>query len=122
LYSAQHGESNHPQDDGTVSSNSNVSMNTSRLTTASGKPLCIYALSGAARSAQPSSLPLKYCDVLERDERFGSPFLFHHNPHRYPAFLSGAVSSFTDTSSSKVDRKDVFIASGESNLRILLLL
>jgi hypothetical protein len=45
-----------------ASSNSDVSMNTSRLTTASGEPLCIYALGGAARSVQPSSLPLKYRD------------------------------------------------------------
>jgi hypothetical protein len=110
---------NHPFfDDGIVSSNSDAFMHTSRMTTASGKPLYIYALGGAARSVQPSSLPLKYRDVFASDTMFGSPFYFYYSPHRYPAFLSGVVSSFTDNSSFEIDRGDVFIASGGSDRSI----
>ena len=116
----------HPKTDALYAANTNdahnqydgptgVRMQTPVLTTASGKPICRYALGGAARSVQPSSLPLIYRDILSADEKLGSPFYFYYNPHRYPAFLSGVKSSFADDGSSKSDRKDVFIASGGSD-------
>ena len=94
---------------------SSLSLSTSKLTTASGKPLCRYALGGAARSVQSSSLPLKYRDLLYCRKESGSPFYFYYNPHKYPAFLAGVASSFTRDGG---DRKDVFIASGGSDRSI----
>ena len=83
-------------------------MHTTRLVTASGKPVCRYGLGGAARSVQPESLPIKYRDLLSQQYPDVAPFYFYYNPHRYPEFLSGVAKSFSD----EEDRKDMFIASG----------
>ena len=91
--------------------NNTMRMYTSKLTTASGKPICRYALGGAARSTQPESLPLHYRDYLSELE-LGAPFYFYYNPHRYPNFLSGVAKSF---SADLYDRRNVFIASGSSD-------
>ena len=93
-------------------------MQTSTLTTSSGKPLCRYALGGAARSKQPSSLPLKYRDILCGKKELGCPFYFYYSPNRYPEFLSGVASSFASDDLTKVSREDVFIASGGSEYSI----
>eukprot|EP00985_Skeletonema_marinoi_P012644 scaffold6140_cov88-Skeletonema_marinoi.AAC.1 len=87
----------------------NVRMFTDKLMTASGKPVCRYALGGAARSTQSEYLPLKYRDMLQNaDDDTGAPFYFYYNPHRYPQFLSGVSQSFDDSST----RRDIFFASG----------
>ena len=93
-------------------------MQTFKLTTSSGKPLCRYALGGAARSKQPSSLPLQYRDILYHEKEWGSPFYFYYNPNRYPEFLSGVAKSFVSDELVKVRREDVFIASGGSEYSI----
>ena len=105
---------------------------TNKLSSASGKPVCRYALGGAARSVQPQSLPSTYRDLISHLEHFDSndlttttttstaaPFYFYYNPHRYPAFLSGVRDVFDkndgdgSTPQQKVwDRRDIFIASG----------
>ena len=93
-------------------------MHTNKLTTASGKPVCRYALGGAARTVQPESLPLKYGDILsnlDHQDADAAPFCFYYNPHRYPAFLSGVAESFIGDESN-YDRKDVFLASGGTEL------
>ena len=99
---------------------SHCSMHTNKLTTASGKPVCRYALGGAARSVQPASLPLKYRDILSNldDQDDAAPFYFYYNPHRYPAFLSGVAESYNgnNNNKNKYDRKDVFLASGGTEL------
>lgn len=99
-------------------SNSRITMKTFRMTTASGKALCRYALGGAARSVQSSSLPLRYRQMLSSDNELGSPFYFYYNPHRYPPFLSGIASQLAEDGPSRLDRKDVFIASGGSERSI----
>jgi len=82
------------------------------LLTKSGLPVCRYALGGAARSHQTSSLPLKYSDLLlGNEEHCGAPFYFYYNPHRYPDFIKGVVDSFSGEN-AKRKRADVFIASG----------
>lgn len=81
------------------------------LRTKSGLPVCRYALGGAARSHQTSSLPLKYSDLLLGNEHCGAPFYFYYNPHRYPDFIRGVVSSFSGEGARR-KREDVFIASG----------
>ena len=58
------------------------------LTSKSGLPVCKYALGGAARSTQPTSLVHDYCEtVMGWFENEGSlrmaPFLFYYNPNRY---------------------------------------
>ena len=86
--------------------------------TASGFPVCRYALGGAARSQQPSSLPSLYYDILsseetaaDNNEKFphGAPFYFYYNPHRYPAFMSG-IEELCNQKDGR--RQDLFIASG----------
>lgn len=115
-------------DDGGDPPASACSMGTKRLATASGKPVCRYALGGAARSVQPESLPLKYRDLLlpseehaaDDDDDGVAPFYFYYNPHRYPAFLSGIARSWSWSCGDDDDannpnclrRDDVFIASG----------
>ena len=87
----------------------NVRMFTYKLVTASGKPVCRYALGGAARSTQSEYIPLKYRDMLQNtDDERGAPFYFYYNPHRYPQFLSGVSQSFDDSTT----RRDIFFASG----------
>ncbi|KAK1746981.1 putative glucosidase 2 beta subunit-like protein [Skeletonema marinoi] len=87
----------------------NVRMFTDKLVTASGKPVCRYALGGAARSTQSEYLPLKYRDMLQNaDDDTGAPFYFYYNPHRYPQFLSGVSQTFEDSTT----RRDIFFASG----------
>jgi len=94
------------------------------LTTASGKPVCSYALGGAARSSQPSSLPYSYYQRLQEmdainnsnKETVGAPFYFYYNPHRYPAFMSGILNDICD--SEEISRKDIFIASGGTDRSI----
>ena len=57
----------------------NLRMFTNKLVTASGRPVCRYALGGAARSTQPESLPLKYRDMLQNtddNDTLGAPFIF----------------------------------------------
>ncbi len=104
---------------------------TNKLSSASGKPVCRYALGGAARSVQPQSLPSTYrdlishldnCDAIEPTTNTTStaaPFYFYYNPHRYPAFLSGVRDVFdkndgdgTNPEQKVGDRRDIFIASG----------
>jgi aryl-alcohol dehydrogenase-like predicted oxidoreductase len=51
--------------------------------------------------------------VFATEQNVRAPFYFYYNPHRYPAFLSGIVASFTDE--NDLDREDVFIASGGSD-------
>lgn len=86
--------------------------------TVSGFPVCRYALGGAARSQQPSSLPSLYYDILSSEETTadnnrtfpkGAPFYFYYNPHRYPAFMSGIEEVCSQNSRR---RQDLFIASG----------
>lgn len=89
---------------------------TSALITASGRPVCRYALGGAARSSQPQSLPGAYYQHLteSNDHQLGAPFYFYYNPHRYPAFLAG-IREIIDGNSSdggESPRKDIFVASG----------
>lgn len=87
----------------------NVRMFTDKLVTASGKPVCRYALGGAARSTQSEYIPLKYRDMLQNtDDNRGAPFYFYYNPYRYPQFLSGVSQSFDDPTT----RSDIFFASG----------
>ncbi|KAL7552310.1 hypothetical protein ACHAWF_015552 [Thalassiosira exigua] len=94
---------------------SQCSIYTAKLTTASGKPVCRYALGGAARSVQSEYLPLEYRDLLSRHAGDVAPFYFYYNPHRYPAFLSGIADSFiSEDGESKNLRRDMFIASGGS--------
>lgn len=82
--------------------------------TLSGLPVCRYALGGAARSSQSSSLPSKYYHALKgrEDESSvfpnGAPFYFYYNPHRYPAFMSG-VQELCENEST---RTNLFVASG----------
>ena len=88
------------------------------FSTASGFPVCRYALGGAARSQQPLSLPALYYDILastnteNNNNKFpnGAPFYFYYNPHRYPAFMSGIQELCTVNDSER--RRDIFIASG----------
>lgn len=90
-------------------SNKNVRMYTEKLLTASGKPVCRYALGGAARSTQSEYIPLKYRDMLQKsDNNRGAPFYFYYNPHRYPLFLEGVSQSFDNPNA----RRDIFFASG----------
>lgn len=83
-------------------------MYADKLITLSGKPVCRYALGGAARSTQPKTLPFRYRDILQSTEDAGAPFYFYYNPHRYPEFLSGVAKTFDGSSS----RGDMFFASG----------
>jgi hypothetical protein len=83
-------------------------MYADKLITLSGKPVCRYALGGAARSTQPKSLPFRYRDILQSAEDAGAPFYFYYNPHRYPEFLSGVSKTFDGPSA----REDMFFASG----------
>lgn len=80
------------------------------FTTVSGSPVCRYALGGAARSTQPSSLPGVYYDILQDDDeqQYGAPFYFYYNPHRYPDFMSGVAELCSDDKR----REGLFIASG----------
>ncbi|KAL7528346.1 hypothetical protein ACHAXR_002395 [Thalassiosira sp. AJA248-18] len=90
-----------------------LTIQTNRLTSASGKAVCRYALGGAARSAQPESLALKYRDIISQHDEEVAPFYFYYNPHRYPAFLSGVRQTFTnDEIAANNHRKDLFLASG----------
>ena len=90
-------------------SDRNVRMHTAKLVTASGKPVCRYALGGAARSTQSEYIPLKYRDMLQNtDNNRGAPFYFYYNPHRYPLFLGGVSQSFDNPTA----RRDIFFASG----------
>ncbi len=92
-------------------SDKNVRSFTEKLSTASGKPVCRYALGGAARSTQSEYIPLKYRDMLQKqkaDNDVGAPFYFYYNPHRYPLFLEGVSQSFDNPTA----RRDIFFASG----------
>ena len=94
------------------------------FTTKSGLPVCRYALGGAARSTQPSSLPGEYMNHLlstdKDDNKFtlGAPFYFYYNPHRYPAFVSGLRDALASCCTAQNEtrgfssRHDVFLASG----------
>jgi len=104
-------------------------MYTTKLSSASGKPVCRYALGGAARSVQLQSLPLAYRDMIlnldRRDDGVPStsnvaPFYFYYNPNRYPVFLSGVWDAFANNvdhsisgrgTRQQLDRRDIFIAS-----------
>lgn len=90
-------------------SSGSCSIHTSKITTASGKPVCRYALGGAARSVQPESLAMKYRDILSEK---AAPFYFYYNPARYPLFLSGLGKSFCNDKTSNNYRENMFIASG----------
>jgi hypothetical protein len=72
--------------------------------------VCRYALGGAARSTQSSTLPSQYYEILQSDNTFpnGAPFYFYYNPHRYPAFMSG-IQQLCETDSV---RRNLFVASG----------
>jgi aryl-alcohol dehydrogenase-like predicted oxidoreductase len=94
-----------------------VCIYTNALTTASGKPICRYALGGAARSTQPESLPLKYQEILTQQAGHAAPIYFYYNPHRYEAFMSGVRESFSNDKST-LTRKDVFLFSGGSEFSI----
>lgn len=89
-------------------SEKNVRMYSHKLVTASGKPVCRYALGGAARSTQSEYIPLKYRDMLQKSDDRGAPFYFYYNPHRYPLFLEGVSQSFDNPTA----RRDIFFASG----------
>ena len=85
-----------------------------RLFTASGEPVCRYALGGAARSSQPASLPASYVRSVGK-----GAYLFYYNPHRYPAFMQGVAeccrglaAEGAAAESSAVARADLFISSG----------
>ena len=91
-------------------------IHTSKLTTASGKPVCRYALGGAAQSVQPESLAMKYRDILSENANHAAPFYFYYNPSRYPLFLSGLGKSFCNDKTSNNYRKNMFIASGGTDL------
>lgn len=91
-------------------------IHTSKLTTASGKPVCRYVLGGAARSVQPESLAMKYRDILSENANHAAPFYFYYNPSRYPLFLSGLGKSFCNDETSNNCRKNMFIASGGTEL------
>ena len=85
------------------------------LDTAAGQPISPYILGGAARSAQPRSLPKLYREILSESEAAaasataaaGSPAFFAYNPHRYPAFMQGIRDV-----ASEVDREGIFLMSG----------
>ena len=87
------------------------------LTSKSGLPVCKYALGGAARSTQPTSLVHDYCEtVMGWFENEGSlrmaPFLFYYNPNRYPDFMKGIQQASVGDSKVNIRREDLFLASG----------
>jgi aryl-alcohol dehydrogenase-like predicted oxidoreductase len=87
---------------------------TTAFTSASGLPVCRYALGGAARSNQPPSIVSRYDEYLKQQTATAStkmaPFLFYYNPHRYPAFINGIRELCSES-----NRQDLFIASGGSD-------
>ncbi len=93
---------------------------TDRLVSKSGLPVCKYALGGAARSTQPTSLVHDYCDSVlswfeESDEETTkqmAPFFFYYNPHRYPDFMEGIRQLAESDGATKVAREDLFLVSG----------
>lgn len=93
---------------------------TDRLRSKSGLPVCKYALGGAARSTQPTSLVYDYCDSVVNwfEEQEGepakmAPFFFYYNPHRYPDFMRGIRHVAEGTAGkTKVQREDLFLVSG----------
>ncbi len=96
---------------------------TDRFVLKSGLPVCKYALGGAARSSQPTSLVLNYCDTVQKwftpneDDTVTTattrmaPFLFYYNPHRYADFMEG-IRQVSDGSNSPLAREDLFLVSG----------
>ena len=94
---------------------------TDHLVSKSGLPVCKYALGGAARSTQPTSLVEDYCESVQNwfgtsDEAKATttkmaPFLFYYNPHRYPDFMKG-IRQASEDSNTKLAREDLFLASG----------
>ena len=85
------------------------------LTTASGEPVSLYALGGAARSTQPEGLARRYVDAVG-----AGAFFFFYSPERYPAFLRGvravcgasADGGNAEAAAPPLDRSRVYVAGG----------
>lgn len=96
---------------------------TDRFVSKSGLPVCKYALGGAARSSQPTSLVHDYCETIQtwftsngNDTMTATttrmaPFLFYYNPHRYADFMKG-IRQVSEGRNSKFAREDLFLVSG----------
>lgn len=96
---------------------------TDRFVSKSGLPVCKYALGGAARSTQPTSLVHDYCDAVQNwfsrkanDPSTTStarmaPFLFYYNPHRYADFMKG-IRQISEATNAELAREDLFLVSG----------